>query len=167
MRSYLTAFLNRVYDEFNDIFSCNSSDSLPRDPKDSSKNKFPSSNPPTQSDQDKVKGNQENVEVNKGSGKKGKVDKGSGKKGKVNKGKKVNKGSESGSSDSNYDGSIPPSGGGGPNGSDNSPPGGAPSNASNRFHILNNLRENLVYSMSILNTQIQYDRDRYKFLINH
>ena len=59
MRSYLTAFLNRVYDEFNDIFSCNSSDSLSRDPKDSSKNKFPSSNPPTQSDQDKVKGNQE------------------------------------------------------------------------------------------------------------
>ena len=39
----------------------------------------------------------------------------------MNKGKKVNKGSESGSSDSNFDCSIPPSGGGGPNGSDNSP----------------------------------------------
>ena len=41
------------------------------------------------------------------------------------------------------------------------------SNASNHFHILNNLSENLVYSMSMLNTQIRYDRDRHKFLLTH
>jgi hypothetical protein len=162
MRSYLTAFLNRVYLEFNDVFSCNSSDSLFGDPKDSSKNRLPS-NPPTQSDQDKGKGNQENVKVNKG-----KVNKGEGKKGKKGK---VSKGEGSGSndrsSDSNHDGLIPPGGGGGPNGGDNSPPGGVPPNVSNRLNILNNLRENLVYCISMLNTQIQYDRGRHKFLITH
>jgi hypothetical protein len=135
---------------------------LSGDPKDSSKNRLPS-NPPTQSDQDKGKGNQENVKVNKG-----KVNKGEGKKGKKGK---VSKGEGSGSndrsSDSNHDGLIPPGGGGGPNGGDNSPPGGVPPNVSNRLNILNNLRENLVYCISMLNTQIQYDRGRHKFLITH
>lgn len=160
MRSYLTSFLNRVYSEFNDVFSCNSSDSLSREEfaKDSSKNRLPS-NPPTQSDQGS--GNQEKVN----SGKKGSGNKGSGKKGKVNKG--CESGSNDGSSDSNNQGLIPPGGGGGPNGGDNSGAGGVPAKGLNRFHILNNLRENLVYCISMLNTQIKYDRYRHKFLITH
>jgi hypothetical protein len=62
MKTYLDALIHRLYFEFNDVFSCNSDDSLDRFfvPKDQSLNG--TTNPPTRNDQDQSSGSGTNLD---------------------------------------------------------------------------------------------------------